>query len=157
MTGSSSPVLDGIHHIKIPVTDLNRSCNFYERSIGAVRLGSMDHLDPAGELFAVIMQVPGTDVLLELRLHPVRALLQRRFDPITIAVPSRGELERWVEHLHDMGVETSPVLSGMQAWLLAFRDPDGTIMRLYSREMHGPEVAADFGSPWLSAQVLLSE
>lgn len=150
------PRLDGLHHVKVPVSDLAVALDHYERAFGAVRLPEADHFRPDGELFAVICRVEGLGTLLELRLHPVRALLQRGFDPLTIAVPGRADLDAWVEWLDAADIAHSPVLAGLEAWLVVVPDPDGTVLRLYTRETHGPEVAADRDSPWLDESVRLS-
>ena len=60
------PRLDGLHHVKIPVSDLAVALDHYERAFGAVRLPEADHFRPDGELFAYICQVDGLDTLLEL-------------------------------------------------------------------------------------------
>lgn len=150
------PPIDGIHHLKVPVSDLDASLAFYERALGAERIPEADHFRPSGALFAVICRVPGLGTLLELRLHPVRALLQRGFDPVTMLVPGVADLEEWGRHLDDLGVAHSPVLTGIQAWLMVVPDPDGTALRLYTRQTHGPELEADHGSPWLDETVRLS-
>ncbi|WP_420368049.1 VOC family protein [Curtobacterium sp. L1-20] len=149
------PPLAGIHHLKVPVSDLDASLRFYERALGAVRIPEADHVRPDGALFAYILQVAGLDTLLELRLHPVRALLHQGFDPVTMLVRSRAELEQWHTYLRQQEIETSPVLVGLRAWLIAFRDPDGTVLRLYSAETHGHDLAADHESPWLDERVVL--
>ncbi|SDQ30912.1 Catechol 2,3-dioxygenase [Curtobacterium sp. UNCCL20] len=150
------PPIDGIHHLKLPVSDLPRALAFYERVLGAERIPEADHFRPNGDLFAHICRVDGLGTMLELRLHPVRAVLQRGFDPITVLVPDRAALDAWARHLDEVGVTHSPVLVGIQAWLLVVPDPDGTVLRLYTRETHGPELAADHDSPWLDESVRLS-
>lgn len=149
------PRLDGLHHVKIPVSDLAVALDHYERAFGAVRLPEADHFRPDGELFAYICQVDGLDTLLELRLHPVRALLQRGFDPLTVQVGGREDLRSWSDWLDRAGVAHSPVLAGLRAWLMVVPDPDGTVVRLYTRETHGPEVPTDRDSPWLDESVRL--
>lgn len=68
---------------------------------------------------------------------------------MTLAVPDRAALEAWSQHLEALGIEHSPVLAGIQAWLVVFDDPDGRRLRLYTLETHGPELEPDLESPWL--------
>jgi catechol 2,3-dioxygenase-like lactoylglutathione lyase family enzyme len=37
------PRLDGLHHVKLPVSDLAVALDHYERAFGAVRLPEADH------------------------------------------------------------------------------------------------------------------
>ena len=45
MTGNEPqpPPLQGIHHLKLPVSDLDTSLTFYERAFGARRIPEADH------------------------------------------------------------------------------------------------------------------
>ena len=56
---SSLPPLQGIHHLKLAVTDLDRSLHFYEASLGAKRIPQADHKrESDGSLYAYILDVP---------------------------------------------------------------------------------------------------
>jgi catechol 2,3-dioxygenase-like lactoylglutathione lyase family enzyme len=78
------PALAGIHHVKLPVADLQRSLRFYEVVLGAERIPEADHhRESDGALYGLILRVPGLGALLELRLNPDAAARQRGFDPFT--------------------------------------------------------------------------
>jgi catechol 2,3-dioxygenase-like lactoylglutathione lyase family enzyme len=77
-----NPAHSGIHHIKLPVTDLERSAAFYGVVLGARRVTELDHRRPDGTLFAVILDVPGLAGRLELRLD------RRRLKPSTAMTSS---------------------------------------------------------------------
>ncbi|XVU28974.1 VOC family protein [Actinoplanes sp. CA-054009] len=145
------PGIDGIHHLKVPVSDLGASLDFYERALGARRIPDLDHRRPDGALFAYIVEVPNLGTLLELRLDPDRARLHNGFDPVTLLVQDRAALQAWDAHLTRESIAHSPVLTGLQAWLMVVPDPDGTRIRLYTAETHGPELAPDLTNPWLTA------
>lgn len=147
----SRPTLRGIHHLKFPVRDLERSLGFYESTLGARRVAAWDHVHEDGTRYAVILEVPGLGTHLELRLDPKAAEQQRGFDPVTIAVQDRGALQAWADHLDTAGIAHSPTLTAIQAWLVVFEDPDGRRLRLYTLETHGPELPADEASPWLAS------
>src|ERR1700737_1727538 len=93
------PELKGIHHLKMPVSNLATSLDFYERALGARRIAEADHRRGDGSLFAYILAVPGLGTKLELRLHPQRAKSHAGFDPVTIAVEDRAVLDRWIDYL----------------------------------------------------------
>jgi catechol 2,3-dioxygenase-like lactoylglutathione lyase family enzyme len=146
----ATPIPHGIHHLKFPVADLERSLAFYMRALGARRIEAWDHRHADGTLYAVILDVPGLGTHLELRLDPIQAARQAGFDPVTLAVPDRSALAAWIAHLDAAGIAHSPVLVAIQAWLVVFADPDGRRLRLYTQETHGRELPPDEGSPWLT-------
>jgi catechol-2,3-dioxygenase len=134
------PALQGVHHLKFPVSDLDLSLAFYERALGGRRKSEWDHIHRDGTRYAH----------LELRLDPKQAAAQRGFDPVTMAVQDRTALAAWADHLEVAGIEHSPVLIAIQAWLVVFADPDGRRLRLYTLETHGPEFPPDEDSPWIA-------
>jgi catechol 2,3-dioxygenase-like lactoylglutathione lyase family enzyme len=146
---TTPPPLRGIHHLKIAVSDLAAAERFYTNVFGARRLTEADHVDDGGRLYACIFDVPGLGPLLELRLDPAQAGAHRGFDPMTLAVRDRAELARWQGHLDALGVAHSGELVSLQAWLTVLADPDGTRLRLYTLERHGPELRPQAGNPWL--------
>lgn len=149
MSDDPRPEIMGIHHIKLPVSDLARSLDFYERLMGAARIPAFDHKNPDGSVYAYICDVPGLGTKMELRLNPKHAEAQRRFDPITIAVKDRAMLGRWIARLDALGIDHSKEIVAIQAWLVTFDDPDQHRLRLYTLETHGPELSPDVDDPWL--------
>ena len=142
--------ISGIHHVKLPVTDLARSLTFYNDLLAATPIPELDHRHKeTGQLYAHICDVPGLGTRLELRLNPEQAEKQRRFDPITIAVSDRVMLRRWSARLDELGIVHSGVIVAIQAWLVTFDDPDGHRLRFYTLETHGPELPPDENNEWL--------
>ena len=152
MTGNEPqpPPLQGIHHLKLPVSDLDASLIFYERAFGGRRIPEADHRRASdGSLYAYILTIPGLGTALELRLDPERAERHRLFDPVTIAVRDRATLAAWDEYLTSQGIVHSEVITAIQAWLIVVPDPDGHRLRLYTLETHGPELTPDEDNPWV--------
>jgi catechol 2,3-dioxygenase-like lactoylglutathione lyase family enzyme len=143
------PELAGLHHLKFPVSDLDASLAFYESALGARRIPAFDHRREDGTVYAVILDVPGLGTYLELLLNRDAAAAQAGFDPVTLAVRTRGDLDRWASHLDQRGIEHSPILIGLLGWLLVFDDPDGRRLRFYTLEVHGPELAPSQDRRWL--------
>ncbi|WP_207637893.1 VOC family protein [Clostridium pasteurianum] len=141
--------LQGIHHLKFTVSDLENSQSFYERAIGARRITAYDHRHSDGSLYAIILEIPGLGTLLELRLNPSRAKKDCGLDPITIAVKDRTALESWIEHFDTVDIEHSSILTALISWLVVFEDPDGRRLRLCTLETHSPEILSDETSSWL--------
>jgi catechol 2,3-dioxygenase-like lactoylglutathione lyase family enzyme len=87
---SNLPPSQGIHHLKLAVTDLQRSLSFYETLFGVKRIPQADHKHESdGSLYAFILDVPNLGTKLELRLNPEQARKHFYFDPIAIAVLTR--------------------------------------------------------------------
>jgi catechol 2,3-dioxygenase-like lactoylglutathione lyase family enzyme len=146
----STPSLSGIHHLKIPVSDLAASLAWYRRVLGARHRTEFDHHSPAGATYAHIIEIPGLPALVELRTAPAAAAALSGFDPVTYLVATRAELQAWIGHLDNLGVDHSPELRGIIGWVLVVRDPDGLAIRLHTQEQHEfDEANADVDSPWL--------
>jgi catechol 2,3-dioxygenase-like lactoylglutathione lyase family enzyme len=131
------PAVSGIHHLKIPVGDLGAAAEWYRRVFGARREERFDHRDEEGALFAVIMTIPGLGTPVELRLAPRAAAAVAGYDPITFAVAGRPELDDWVRHLDECGVEHSAVVQGFAGHLISFTGPGGLVLRLYTEPAGG--------------------
>jgi catechol 2,3-dioxygenase-like lactoylglutathione lyase family enzyme len=149
MTTETRPALDGVHHLKYPVSDLDTSLEWWEKAFAAERQAQWDHRTPDGLLFAYMLQVPGLEPPLELRLAPGSAEAMAGYDPIVFAAADHASLVDWVRHFDALGLENSGVLRGLIGWMAVVKDPDGSPIRLYTRETHEWDPArADFGSPW---------
>ena len=134
------PAISGIHHLKFPVADLDRALAFYVAAFGARRIPEYDHRDERGAVYAYILSVPNLGTVLELRLSAELAARHTGFDPITLAVDARADLQLWATHLDALGAV---------GWLLVFEDPDGRRLHLYTREVHGPELPVSQSDEWL--------
>lgn len=53
--------LSGLHHVKLPVTDLDASVLWYQRVVGAQHLQQWDHHDSSRTRYAAILETPGVD------------------------------------------------------------------------------------------------
>ncbi|MGW3635888.1 VOC family protein [Streptomyces sp. NPDC005122] len=145
----NTPTLNGIHHVKIAVSNLDTSLAWYERVLGATRQPEFDHHSPDGAVNAYILGIPSLPPV-ELRLAPITAAGNQGFDPLIFSVPGRADLEQWIHHLDTEGVDHSPELRGLLGWTLVFLDPDGLALRMYTEEVHEfDESKADLRSPWL--------
>ncbi|KAB2386134.1 VOC family protein [Actinomadura montaniterrae] len=137
----TEPQLAGIHHVKIPVTDLTRSTAFYSRVLGFTV--EMEFPDADGAVRGVAGRVPGLGpTLLALRVHPAAAEGCAGFDPVSFAVTGQADIEAWAAHLDGLGIDHSPVIEASIGWLLVFSDPDGLQLHLYSWAAHGLDHSA---------------
>jgi len=150
MSSQETLAITGVHHFKLPVSDLPRALSFYGELLGAAPIPALEHKHKdSGATYAHICDVPGLGTRLELRLNPQQAEKQRHWDPVTIAVTDREMLRRWARRLDDLGINRSGEIVAVQAWLVTFDDPDGNRLRFYTLETHGPELSPDEGNEWL--------
>ncbi len=102
-----SPSFIGVHHLKFPVSDLEASADWVRRAFGAERITRCDHHDENGRLCAVMLHFPGLGAPLELRLAPGAARELAGYDPVTLGVADRRELDAWLRHLDDGGFDNA--------------------------------------------------
>jgi glyoxylase I family protein len=128
------PALGRIHHVGITVTDLTRSLAWYREVLGMVPV--MEENYPGGR--TIVLVRPGTAVDIGLDEHEANegerfAPHRTGLDHVSLAVPTRAELDIWHAHLTALGVECSAVrdvTEPMPFALLTFTDPDGVALEL---------------------------
>ena len=135
-----------IHHLRLAVTDVERSKAFYTEVLGfQVAVGGPP--PPDDENYdAIVDSLQGGVILLHdemfVGLRPVdeeRANAADRFDPfrvgldhLSFSVPTRSDLEAAVQLLDERGVEHGPIRELVPFGLsfVAFFDPDGIALEL---------------------------
>lgn len=135
--GGMAVTSSSIAHVRLTVTDIERSRQFYESVFDwPVLLEVPENVDEAtrnqyGFLFGgVIYDLGGT--LLGLRpvasdrFHEDRCGL----DHIAFRLTSLAELESAAAHLDDVGVNHEPVKDIGPSYILEFRDPDNIALEL---------------------------
>jgi catechol 2,3-dioxygenase-like lactoylglutathione lyase family enzyme len=148
-----APLLDGIHHVKIPVTDLARSRDWY-----ASRLGyRVDvEFEEGGRLVGLLLGHPRGGPRLALRLDPGRSAGLADFDFFAIGVPSRTAIEDLARRLTTLGEQHAGVHRATAGWILPLlHDPDGHEVRFYTTEHHtepGPGEVLRVADPRESAE-----
>jgi glyoxylase I family protein len=132
----------GIHHVRLTVTDINRSKAFYRDVLGfhiaAESEGSPDdpqvRTDPAQLYGGVVFQTNG----MLFGLRPVAAPTDRfdservGLDHLSFAVPTVDDLSRAEVRLTEAGIEHGEIirLEVFGIAILSFSDPDGIHLEL---------------------------
>ena len=121
--GSSAPVLAGIHHLKLPVTDLARSLEWYRSRLGyQVQVEFVEQ----GTLMGCGLAHPAGGPDLGLRLDPGRARAAAGFDYFAIGVPDKAAMEALARKLDGLGQPHAGVHRASLGWILPeVLDPDG--------------------------------
>ncbi|MFE3189952.1 VOC family protein [Nocardia sp. NPDC059240] len=128
------PTLAGVHHLKLPVSDLARSIDWYRTRLG-YEVGV--EFNEQGVLRGVALHHPAGGPMLGLRLDPEKAAAAAGFDYFSIGVPDRPAIEALAEHLTALGESHAGVHFATIGWILPLlHDPDGHEVRFYTVESH---------------------
>jgi len=93
---TSSLTFVGVHHVGLPVTDIERSRTWYETV-----LGFRSVLDEESEdgIITVTLEHPSSGIIVCLIAASPQARAMAEFSPLSLAVASATELNRWENHL----------------------------------------------------------
>ena len=128
---------NSVAHIRLTVTDIDRSRNFYESVFGwPVAIELPDDADDATReqlsfLFGGVLYNAG-DCLIGLRPVATDRFDENRvgLDHLCLRVGSRAELDDAAAHLDDIGVTREPIKDIGHGYILEFRDPDNIALEL---------------------------
>jgi catechol 2,3-dioxygenase-like lactoylglutathione lyase family enzyme len=121
--------VSGIHHVKLPVSDVAASRAWYERVLGfAVEIEFVED----GVVRGVALGRDG--VALALRHDPERAKALSGFDVLALLVPAREQVGDWKARLDEAGEPHGGIVTGHGGGsvLVGLHDPDGIEIRLYA-------------------------
>lgn len=124
-------MISGIHHVKLPVSDVARSQAWYHRVLG---FETLVEFEEDGVVAGVALQRDGCQPHLALRHDPDRARALSGFNVVALLVPSRDDVQRWSARLDDLGEPHGGLVRGHDggAVLIGLHDPDGIEIRLYA-------------------------
>jgi catechol 2,3-dioxygenase-like lactoylglutathione lyase family enzyme len=128
----------GLHHVKIPVSDLVRSRAWYE---GVFDLEPIMEFrdDEDGVVRGVVYRALG-DLVLSLRENGPAATGFAGFDPFAIMLRGRPDIEHWIGRLNDLGVSHSEIIEATIGYIVTFDDPDGLQLRFYTLNENGADL-----------------
>jgi len=134
MNAPEMPALAGIHHVKLPVTDLARSLEWYRSRLGyEVEIEFIEQ----GKLMGYALSHPGGGPGLALRLDPARARAAAGFDYFAFGVPGKAQLDQLAARLDALGQPHAGVHMATLGWILPeVPDPDGHPLRFYTMAHH---------------------
>lgn len=119
----------GVHHLKLPVSDVSRSRDWYRDAFG-FECAHEFHED--GALCGVAMHQPEAEVRLALRRDPVRARALAGFDTVCLAVGTRADLDILLIRLDDARIAHAEPVVGLGGWAADVADPDGHVVRVHT-------------------------
>jgi glyoxylase I family protein len=121
----------GYAHVRLTVTDIARSKQFYDSVFGLpVAIDGQDG-DPAFAFGGVIYAIDSSTLL------GLRPVADDRFDEdrtgldhLALKVGSKAEIDDAARHLDSLGIPHEGVKDIGQGWILEFRDPDHVALEL---------------------------
>lgn len=124
-------MISGFHHVKLPVSDLATSREWYERVLG---FEVLIEFRENGQVAGLAMARPGCAPHVALRLDPDRAKALSGFDALALLVPTREDVQDWKARLDEAGEPHGGLVAGHRggAVLVGLHDPDGIEIRLYA-------------------------
>ena len=139
--GSMPITASSVAHIRLTVTDIERSRKFYESVFGwPVALEVPDDADDATRerlsfLFGgVLYDIGGT--MIGLRPGADDSFDEDRvgLDHLCLRVASKSELDSAAAHLDDLGIAHEPIKDIGRSYILEFRDPDFIALELVAQK-----------------------
>jgi catechol 2,3-dioxygenase-like lactoylglutathione lyase family enzyme len=118
-------------HVKIPVTDLQRSVTWY---CSLIELELSKEFVEQGALrgAALFSREGGFSLALRERAFCASQPNLSGFDPFSLHIATRADLEEILERCDRLGIEHSPLQDrGPREAILDVPDPDGTVLRFY--------------------------
>ncbi|HVW40729.1 MAG TPA: VOC family protein [Amycolatopsis sp.] len=125
--------LTGLRSVKLPVTDLGRSLEWYQKVFGVEPF--LEFPDEEGVVQGVATHLPGEQSGISLRHNPEGHGMEGL--EVMLGVRDHAALEQWCAHLDGLGVGHSPIIDATVGWLLVLHDPDGHELHLYTDARHG--------------------
>jgi len=118
----------GLHHVRLPVSDVIRSRDWYVDVLGfEPRL----LLEEEEEIVGAVVALP-EGLTLGLHCAPELARALRGFCPVALEVGTSDELTRWCTRLDTLGIDHSEPAEGHLGWYVEVPDPDGLVIRLHT-------------------------
>jgi catechol 2,3-dioxygenase-like lactoylglutathione lyase family enzyme len=121
--------VSGLHHVKLPVRDVERSRDWYARAFGFA--GTLEFRE-AGRLVGAALVHPDGGLTLALREDPARAAALAGFDTVCLAVGTRADLQELLDRLDRRGIAHGTPVPGRGGDAVDVPDPDGHLVRIHT-------------------------
>jgi catechol 2,3-dioxygenase-like lactoylglutathione lyase family enzyme len=118
----------GLHHVRLPVSDVMRSRDWYIEVLGFEPSLSVEDED---HVIGIVLDHP-SGLALGLHLAPALARALRGFCSVALSVGEPADLARCCERLDALGISHSQPGEGHLGWFVEIPDPDGLVIQLHT-------------------------
>jgi catechol 2,3-dioxygenase-like lactoylglutathione lyase family enzyme len=113
-------VLAGIHHVCLPVSDVERAADWFADVLGFAPCVTYEDED---RVTSILLEQPGGAAVL-LRADPGRAVALSGFPALAFTVKNRDELRAWADYLSTVGVVHTEPAPAHLGWAIRLWGPD---------------------------------
>ncbi|MFN2641046.1 MAG: VOC family protein [Actinomycetota bacterium] len=126
------PEIQGVNHVALTVTDVEKSLAWYEKVLGVQKIMEDKNADYAravtivGTLiigFTSHASTPPGDTFSEFRIG---------LDHVGFGCADKSTVEEWAAHLDSVGVSHSGVMDSGYGFHVNFRDPDNNALEFFA-------------------------
>ncbi len=124
----AAPAVVGLHHVRLPVSDVLRSRDWYSATFDFEPCLSLEEEDRV--VGVVVIHRSG----LTLGLHHAPALARalHGFCSVALSVGAVDDLDHWCRHLDTLRVQHTAPAEGHLGWYVEVPDPDGLVIELHT-------------------------
>ncbi|MHA6794051.1 VOC family protein [Pseudonocardia bannensis] len=119
----------GLHHLKLPVSDVERSRDWYVRAFG---FAPEAEFGAENRLRGVALRHPEADLRLALWEDRERARALAGFDSVCLAIGTRADLDALLARLDTQGIQHTAPVAGHRGDAADVPDPDGHVIRIHT-------------------------
>lgn len=130
LAGTAPGTVLGFHHIRVPVSDVPASREWYVEVLGFEAVLDYEEED---RLVGVVLRLPAGGTI-HLHEQPDFARALKGFAILALSVRAVADLEIWSDRLDDLGVDHGGITVGHSGWFLHCLDPDGLQVQLHTLE-----------------------
>jgi catechol 2,3-dioxygenase-like lactoylglutathione lyase family enzyme len=125
---SAPPDLVGLHHLRLPVSDVMRSRDWYASVFGFKPRLSLEEED----LVVGVVLSHQSGLTLGLHHAPELARSLHGFCSVALSVRDSDDLNNWCARLDTLDVKHTPPTEGHRGWYVDVPDPDGLVIQLHT-------------------------
>jgi catechol 2,3-dioxygenase-like lactoylglutathione lyase family enzyme len=127
------PSVLGVHHIRLPVMDIDASSDWYRTIFGFEIL--LYEEEEAGAVGAVLRHPSGV----VLGLHQVEVAVVAALEGFNVLGLTADDLSAWVDELDRLGAVHGEVTRSSVGYFIEVMDPNGTVVQLHTAEQPNVE------------------